>query len=367
MFRQLHWFQKMMFIFNIMAVCGILFSYLAGYIRPDFIWWLGLFALGYGTLLVTNVCFIIYWLFFKKKFALFSLIAVLLGTTKIFGIYQLGISNAQGTNGIKVMTYNVRLFDLYNWMHNNKTRSKIYSFLKEQNNDIICFQEFYTSKSKALYFDNTDTLQKFIKTPYSYIIDHVVMRGTDRFGMAIYSRLPIVNEGEIRFFPDERGGSSFMFIDVLKNRDTIRVFNIHLESVRFRRDDYKFINNLGGETEQDELKGFTTIFKRLKRAFEKRGKQIDAVRKALDSSPHPMIVCGDFNDVPNSYSYTKIASGLSDAYHESGRGLGKTYSGAFPSFRIDYILHSKSLKSYGYETHTENLSDHYAVSCFITN
>lgn len=104
---------------------------------------------------------------------------------------------------------------------------------------------------------------------------------------------------------------------------------------------------------------------RLKYAFKKRAHQADVLTEHIQSSPYPVIVCGDFNDTPVSYSYRKIRKDLVDAYIKSGRGIGNTYSGVFPSYRIDYILHSRDIQSVGFETIKVNYSDHYPVSCMF--
>ena len=107
------------------------------------------------------------------------------------------------------------------------------------------------------------------------------------------------------------------------------------------------------------------ISHRLKYAFRKRAHQADVLSDHIHTSPYPVIVCGDFNDTPVSYTYHKIRGDLVDAFIESGRGIGNTYSGMFPSYRIDYILHSRNLRSGGFETVRVDYSDHFPVSCLF--
>lgn len=107
------------------------------------------------------------------------------------------------------------------------------------------------------------------------------------------------------------------------------------------------------------------IISRLNNAYIKRSKQVEIILSKIEQSPYPVLVCGDFNDTPVSYTYRKMTKELWDAFVESGNGTGSTYIGMFPFLRIDYILHSKELNAYQFETHSEELSDHHAISCII--
>ena len=362
-------FTRIVWVLNIFALIGLAFSYLAAYVSPRTIWWLALFGLGYEFMLVINLIFVAYWALTRNRKLWFSLIFVLIGIGKIFGIIQFNPESADEKTlaeqgHVKVMSWNVRLFDLYNWFHNNETRHNIFNFLKEESPGIICFQEFYSTDRKKPDYRNADTVHHYLNSKYSHIEYTVTLRKTDHWGIATFSKYPILNKQAVHF--QKRGGNIFIYTDIKAGEDTIRVFNTHLESVRFRWEDYKFIQNLGNdEVQQDEVKGGLNILRRLKRAFVKRSMQVQVLHDTMDASPYPIILCGDFNDSPPSYTYHILADDLKDAFRESGSGFGKTYSGPFPSFRIDYIFHDKRINSYGYKTMREELSDHYPVSCWV--
>ncbi len=362
-------FQRLMFIANIIVIMFLFFSYAASFVSPEKIWWLALFGLAYGTLLLVNLLFIFFWLLLRKKKYLFSLIAILIGFSKVFNIVEVHFFSSEpqkkisGYFPIKVMSFNVRLFDLYNWTNNEETRADIFKFLAKESPDIVSFQEYYTSENPQSHFGNNDALKKLIPAAYANIEYSTTMRETDHWGIATFSKYPIINKQAVHF--QKEGGNIFIFSDIVVGVDTIRVYNTHLESIRFRNQDYKFIENLGSDVEQDELKGSLNILSRLKRAFIKRSTQVEVLHQHIINSPFPVIIFGDFNDTPSSYTYSTIAKGLKDSFRESGVGLGKTYAGAFPSFRIDYILHDPRLKSSGYRTIDEKLSDHYPIICWI--
>jgi endonuclease/exonuclease/phosphatase family metal-dependent hydrolase len=155
--------------------------------------------------------------------------------------------------------------------------------------------------------------------------------------------------------------------DLLIGRDTVRLFNLHLESVRLRHEDYSFISGFDLQFEKDEKiqENSLRIIKKLKTAFTRRAGQVSYLSEAIKDSPYPVILCGDFNDTPNSYTYQQLTDKLVDSFKESGTGFGNTYIGKLPSFRIDYILHDDYFISSDYQRKTISLSDHYPVSCWL--
>jgi len=362
-------FKRIIWWLNVLVAIALLFSILAAWISPETIWWLALFGLGFEILFVINALFAIFWIVTKDRRLLLSMALIILSLGNISGIFQFNFSNREepelkADRYIKVMTFNVRLFNLYNWFHNTETRKKIFDFLEKESPDIICSQEFYSSDRKDMLFKNDDTLRHYLRAPYSQIEYTYSMRKTDHWGIATFSKFPIVRREATHFA--QKSGNVFIASDIKIGNDTVRVYNVHLESVRFGYSDYKFIQNLNNENvEQDEISGSLSILRHLKQGFVRRARQVDILHDSLVRSPHPVILCGDFNDTPSSYTYSVLSDDLKDAFKESAQGTGKTYAGPFPSFRIDYIFHDPSIKSEGYRTATEKLSDHYPVITYM--
>jgi endonuclease/exonuclease/phosphatase (EEP) superfamily protein YafD len=152
-----------------------------------------------------------------------------------------------------------------------------------------------------------------------------------------------------------------MWADILKGKDTIRVFNTHFQSLRFEKNDYQFIENIDQQESQEVGQQSKNILRKMKLAGQLRARQIAEVEKLIRQSPHPVILCGDFNDVPNSYAYQRIRRQLNDAFLEKGNGIGRTFRLLAPTLRIDYIFHDSSLVPQSFKLHEWELSDHYAL------
>ena len=151
-----------------------------------------------------------------------------------------------------------------------------------------------------------------------------------------------------------------IFSDVIIDKDTIRVYNIHLASNWFDKSDLAFMEN--PKISKEAIKqGVFGIVKRLKNSFQKRAMQVEVIKQHMEKAPYKIIVCGDFNDTPNSFAYHKISEGLQDAFLNKGKGIGSTFLGKIPFLRIDYILHSSRFKTNTFDTHQQKLSDHKAI------
>jgi endonuclease/exonuclease/phosphatase family metal-dependent hydrolase len=359
------WLRRIFIWLNWSAIISLLLACLAPYVSPDVFWPLAFFGLLHPVFVVANLFFLALWVFQKRKMAFWSL-AVLLISIPFFGLQiriGLGETRPAPDGAMTVISYNVKLFDLYNWTGNKSTRQNMFEQIGSEKPDLLCVQEFYNQDSGE--FRNLDTLRKLLNLPYAHVEYTMSLRHNDHWGVVTYSRFPIVNTGKIVF--NNRNNNICIYTDIVKGKDTLRIYNMHLQSVNFGYADYKFLNQLTSEEDaESEIENSKHILRRMKRAYAKRSRQAESIKQSILLSPYPVIVCGDFNDTPVSYAYHTIKSGLADAYCESGRGFGKTFDNPSPFPRIDYILHSQSLQSWQFHTRNEQaFSDHYPVICRI--
>lgn len=355
--------KMLILLVNIFFVALLLLSYLAPMISPDHFFVPAMLGLFYPVLVVINLIFLVFWLVQLKYFFVFSLIALLLGwnITKLYFVWGDAPVKEVQQNSIKFLSYNVRLFDQFKWTGGQDyfTRDAIFNFIALESPDIVNFQEFFHGNES--YFPTIGPFLRSQKTSH-YHVDYVKVAGNNKhYGLATFSRFPIVNTGHIHF--DNSTSNSGIFTDVVINQDTVRVFNFHLESIRLSRADYKFVTEFIDPGVQPTSSNPTIILGKFRNAFSKRAEQARIAADHIAQSPYPVIVSGDFNDIPASYVYSKISSRLEDAFVEAGRGTGATYAGGIPFIRIDYILHSPQLKSFNFQNHKVHFSDHFPVSC----
>ncbi len=318
--------NKILFLINSLILLLLLISYITPVLHPDYLWHISLLGIFFPLILALNILFSIYWIISWKKYFWANLIIILLGNTHINNIIanQKNKLDSESFNKIQknkehqfdqlinIMTFNVRLLNQNQNIKDNNIEKDIIDFIKEKKPNILCIQEYNKSNKSnelfKLYNSTNETDNK----------------------LQILTKYNVINYGYIE------SKNSCIYKDIILN-DTIRVYNIHLQ------------NNW---------------VKTMKASYQKRANESIIIKEHINQSPYPVIICGDFNDTPISYTYSKIKKGLLDAFQESGIGIGNSYVGV-PSLRIDYILHDVNYKSYNYKKHKYELSDHYPISCDI--
>ncbi len=355
-----------MWIINILAAISLLASYFSYYVDPAITTLFAFLGLAYPILLLLNILFVLYWLIRLRRRLLLSVIILAAGFQPLTRYIQLFPGEpAPDEKSVSVLSYNVQ-----NMAHSNDgeekagVRNAILDFITSEKADITCIQEFSgmgTGSEGAL-----ENLRSLTGYEYCYHADYFARPSGRTYALVILSRFPATGTRALSL-PGEDHNFGF-YADLLIHGDTIRIYNLHLESIRFQQSDYRFVEEVSkGKAEQGLIgEGSRRITRKLHHAFIKRSRQASVVVSSLSTSPYPVIVCGDFNDTPLSYAYHKISRGLVDAFVQSGRGLGNTFSGKLPPLRIDFILTSPHLTSHDFKVHGIRQSDHYPISAIIT-
>jgi endonuclease/exonuclease/phosphatase family metal-dependent hydrolase len=330
-------------------------------------WLIGLFTLASFFLFIILLIFFIGWLLVRSAWSILFIITILLTWKPFTNIIPFRFTSSfnlqKQTNALRVMSWNVESFEILKVKTHPEEKEKMIRLINQYQPDIACFQEMSSAdSSKTADY----RLQDFIDSlhfPYHYYVYDVAEdyypRTHTHYGKIIFSRLPIINKQTIKNPPGDYN-YTFEYCDIKNGNDTIRVFNVHLQTMKFTDENYNYIDSFSLRTKRD-LKESKGIIEKLKASFSKRHAQADFVKSEMNKSPYPIIICGDFNDVPNSYAYETIGDGLQNAFVKKGVGFGRSFSEILPTLRIDNIFVDPKFSVLQYTRIKKRLSDHYPV------
>ncbi len=337
---------------------GLLLAYAAPYINPSIFWPVAFLGLLHPILIILNFLFLIYWLILKKIRFVFNLALLVLGISSINKIVTFGAETSPIREGkLKVVSFNAKLFGIY---EDANFFNKFVEEIAQKNPDILCIQEFYNLDVKGS--SAIKVIKKNTGLRYHYLHTLKRKKGKSRYGIIIFSKYKIIDYGDLEF--GENTVNLCLYADIKLNTNTIRIYNTHLQSLKLARTDYELLRKIG-EDRDSTIQVSKNIFARLKTAFIKRGEQAIMIKENMKSCGKLIIVCGDFNDTPQSFAYNTLSKNMKDCFMESGNGIGGTYTGPLPSLRIDYILHDTAMVSYNYLASKSFNSDHKMLETLI--
>ena len=351
-----------MLLANIAVAALLVITLCASFINPnDFA--LPVFStLIFPFTIALNVFFVIFWLSARKWHFLISLSLLILASKQISNTIPLHFGKTKSEKSekyITVLSYNTMLFGHLK-KHKPNNPNEIIKHIIETDADIVCLQEFAVSpKVSSEYLTHNDIQRIFKNYPYKHV-EYRQEENWKRSGIATFSKYPIVDKVNISKKTDY--GVS-IYSDIKVGKDTIRLFNNHLESNRLTERDRHLPIELKQDFNSEKLSGTTKkLSRKLFIGYKRRANQADRIAYEIKDSPYKVLVCGDFNDVPASYTYSTIKGDLTDAFAETGFGLGWTLNLSIYRFRIDYIFYDSNFFS------TEDLiidkvkySDHYPI------
>lgn len=340
--KRLSWFNKIMFFLNIVVTVITFIAYVLPFLAPKTFPLLSVLTLVLPFFLILNGLFFLYWFIQFRKRMFISGMVLLIGITFINKFYKFSTKEfSENENDFVVMSYNVRLFNLFDWISDKDVKQEIKTFFNDKDPDILCIQEY----SETANID----LRVY---PHRYIF----MQGDKiRTGLAIFSRFPILNQGNLVF---PKSNNNAIFADIKKGKDIIRIYNMQLQSIKISPDVNEISENINEMNKQKSQK----LVNRISIAFRQQQQQAEIIRDHKKECSYPIIICGDLNNSAFSYVYRSVKGNLNDAFEESGVGFGKTYNFKYYPVRIDYILTDPTIKVKTFENFSkfEN-SDHYPV------
>jgi endonuclease/exonuclease/phosphatase family metal-dependent hydrolase len=328
--KKLSFLDKLFYIINSILAVLLLLSYLLVYFSPKIIPVFTVISLFVPSLIIINILFVVYWIVKLKKQFFLSLVILIIGHFVSTPFYKLSDKNSAFTDDLKVMSFNIKLLNLIK--NEEGIYKNGYEFIREKKPDVLVLQE------------NFINYKNYFSFPFKYN-NH--RKGKHPFGMSIYSKFPIINKGSLNI---KSKGNNIIFADIVKGKDTIRIYNIHLESLRIQPDKDNF-----GEKSSEKL------LQRVENAFKKQAEQVEIFLNHQKTWKGKQIVTGDFNNTAYSWAYKQIANNKKDAFIESGKGFGKSYDYWFP-MRIDFILTDNTATVQKFETFNDVVfSDHFPI------
>lgn len=335
---------------NLLLILVTLLAYIAPYLNPAKIWQLTYLGLAYPIFLFGNICFAIFWAVRRDRYAWFSIGCILAGLGYFTGFFNISFSESpkKPDSTIKILTYNIASLDNYA-NKRGETQAVLESDFEKFSSqieppDIFCMQEWKGNKL-------TDLIDKTFGFTYHYRDINTV----------IFSKFPIENKGSLDF---GNTTNNCIWADLKTPKGVVRIYSIHLQSNKLTLTADK-IATKGHLNDEQTWRDIRFVMGRYKSAVAIRAKQAKQVADHMAKSPYPIILCGDLNDPPVSYTYRLLSKNLQDSFCEKGSGIGSTFAGNLPFLRIDYVLPSKKFKVLKHRVISTKLSDHYPVQVIL--
>ncbi len=304
-------FRKFLVVLTLFPALLLLFACYIAYYPISSLPFLDVFGILVPLLMIINSLFFIFWIWIRKRYALIPFIALLLGFLSFGSIYKLKLFAEDSIEDqLSILSYNVQGFKYWAGKEvQERTATDVLKFVNENDPGIICFQEYKPVKQELIQ---------------SYPYQYYTPPGSRKTNQVILSKYPIVASGSLDF---PNTGNNAIYADVVFKKDTLRIYNIHLQSYWI----YSFSSLIKRNTGKDFLK-------RLQQTAYKHREQAGILEKHRNATTYPAIYVGDFNQPPYSPSFKQLTKNMKDSFREAGKGWGTTFKRNYISARIDFIL-----------------------------
>ena len=334
---------------------ALILSYASIVLNPAKIWFISLLGIFFVPLSVINL-FLLAWAIKRRSKSFMIPLLALLPAFLFVGRYvqfdqdEDRVARLSHTgNTIKIVSYNVGRFALNEGEFSSRSEcaDSIFSFILEQDPDIICLQEFHTS--------NINNVRSYLRRRMSdYKAEYYLFpTGNGAFGNLTLSRIPVAGKGVIKF---DESANLAIYTDYSHEGRKFRVYNCHFESYNI-----SISGLIRALVQKDRGEAFAEAGNKMRKSIIRRPKQVDEVFRDIEKCPTESFVCGDFNDNPMSYTYYRMTRDRKDAFIEAGDGFGATFASLWPMLRIDYVLFPETFKAVSHDIPRVGYSDHYPV------
>jgi len=325
----------------------LLISIFASLLNPVDFPFFSFVALFFPLLWIINALFLLFFLIKRNRLVFVALLLLLLGNYQVSLIYN--VSTKEKTSfpekGINLITFNTGNADT---IDSFKKRKNMFENDLFQTSDIICIQEFTPCNDSGI-----NVLKTF---KHNINVDYYGVYSGDSSGLSVYTNFKIIKYGWLKQNWED---TYALWCDLIISDDTIKLINVQLQSIRLEDDELESMTQIRKFINLPSR--LASIYSKLKRGFVWREEQVRKLEQLISTSNHPVILCGDFNDPPSSYTYRQLFGLLDDSFLEKGNGFGFTYAGSLPLLRIDYVMIDKGLSVLLYDRINSTYSDHYPV------
>ena len=328
-------FKKLVFFFNNVNVFLIFTCFILFYFYDPLLSSISFLTFLFPVFYLFNIIFLVYWIIKIDFRFVLSLLVLIILQYNSFSIFNFNENDENFHYEFHIMSFNARLFNHYNWIKNKNIPSEIKKFFNIQSPDIVAIQEYHR--------DYKEVVDGF-KYNYVYFSD-------SNSGKSIHSKKEIVGKGIVNF---SNSSSNAIYIDVVNDFDTLRVYNAHFESYKIDIPSLKANAN-----------SLDSFLRKTKYAYEFQEKQLVDLFNHMDKSPYKIMLAVDLNNTPHSYVYRKLNEKYNDLFIIKGSGFGSTYAFNFLPLRIDYLFTSKDIISKKFKIHNIKFSDHRPISGYF--
>ncbi|MCF8230644.1 MAG: endonuclease/exonuclease/phosphatase family protein [Bacteroidales bacterium] len=328
----------------------LLISYLAYYVPPSPGWFFGIPGLAYPVFLVINFLFLIVWIILRSKYLIISLFGILIGWNHVERHISISSDNPESPpEGLKIISYNIQT-NKYT-PQKEQLIERVADYLQEKQPRIACLQECFLSRKQLDDFSKKSGFKlREAPTP------------SQAHGLYTFTDLPVIKTGIL----SSNNAKFAVYHQVTYNSDTVRIYNTQLASIKLQKEKNLFDQEERDWKSQESQEQITSMFKKFNKAYNQRTNEVRLLKKHIAECKYPVILCGDFNDTPLSYTYQNLNQHLTDPFPQFGRGFGNTHNENLPPIRIDYILHDDMYQTQWYKIDEAEFSDHFPVSAVIT-